>query len=62
MNLLKKIALREVRKKAKELHNKGRSVDEIVKRLLEEPKVAEGLAVLGVDEEELKIIIEKEIK
>lgn len=61
MNLLKKIALREVRNKAKELHNKGRSVDEIVKRFLEEPKVVEGLAVLGVDEEELKNIVEKEI-
>jgi len=56
----KKIALKSVMDKAKELHKAGNSVEQIAERFWAEPRVAEGLKVLGITDEKLiKMIKDK---
>lgn len=62
MNLIKNIALIEVRKKIRQLHKNGLTVEQIKVKFYDEPKVVEGLAVLGIDDKEFTEILKKEIK
>lgn len=57
----KKIALKQVMDKAKELHKKGNTVDEIALKFWENGKIADGLRALNVGTDELIKMIEKEV-
>ena len=62
MNLIRKIALREVMKKAVELHKAGNTVEQITDKFWAESQVAQGLTALGIDNNELTKMVEEEIK
>lgn len=60
MKSLRYIALRTIKEKARELHKTGANIEQIVDKLMAEPKIVEGLNAIDVDREELIKIIEKE--
>ena len=61
MGMLKKVSLRTVIQKAKELYGNGASVEDIVKKFWAEPKIVAGFDAIGVTPEELTQMINKEI-
>jgi len=62
MNIVRRIALKAILDKAKELHQKGKTVEEIADKFLAEPKIVEGLVALGIDRDELIKMIEDKVK
>lgn len=61
MNLLKRIALREITKKAVELHRGGMSIETITRRFWADPKVTAGLVALDITDAELTKIIKEKV-
>jgi len=61
VSFFKKIALKQVMNKAKELHKKGKTVDEIALKFWENEAVAEGLKVLNIGPDELIKMIKKKV-
>ena len=59
VELIKRMAMREVIKKAKELKEKGNTTDQIIQKFWKEQKVVDGMNMLGVTKEELKEMIDK---
>ena len=60
-NLFIKLALKRVMDKAKELHKKGNSVEQIAEKFWAEPKVASGLRMLEIDNDKLIKMIKKKV-
>ena len=51
-----------VRRKIKELHQAGNSVDQIVAKFYERGDVVQGFNALGITPEKFREIVEREIK
>ena len=62
MRFAKKLALKGIMDKAKELHEKGNTVEQIAEKFWAEPKVAEGLRALSITDAELIKMIKNKVK
>ena len=62
LDFFKKLAMGTVRRKIKELHQAGNSVDQIVAKFYERGDVVQGFNALGITPEKFREIVEREIK
>jgi len=62
LNFWERLATKTLRNKAKELHRKGKTVDEIVELFMAKDDVMRGLSALGIGRERLMLIVEEEVK
>lgn len=58
----KKLALKAVMDKAKELYEKGNTIDEIALKFWKDERVADGLRLLNIGTDELIKMIEDKVK
>lgn len=62
LGFIKKIAIKSILDKAKELHQSGLTVEQITDKFWAEPKVAEGLSALDISPDELIRMIKGKVK